>query len=238
MTRKYAAGIAAGIAAGMMLLGMTGLAHASSITVTYTADNDIDALYLVDLGNNTIQSFTVGPNADNWKASDSITLSSLTAGTAYELIWVAQNAGGATPTNLPTNNGQTAGGDPAAFLGQITGDIVGGSMYSSTNSGWNFAVASADSTALPTTWASVTTEFGTNGGDNIWESVNGRKIRHISTSAEWIWSNGNNPYVDIMAEFTTSPASGDPSSVPEPAAMILFGTGLAGLAGVLQRRRA
>ena len=233
MTRKYAAGIAAGIAAGMMLLGMTGLAHASSITATYTADNDIDALYLVDLGNNTIQSFTVGPNADNWKASDSITLSSLTAGTAYELIWVAQNAGGVTPTN---SNPWL--GNPAAFLGQITGDIVGGSMYSSTNSGWNFAVASADSTALPTTWASVTTEFGTNGGDNIWESVNGRKIRHISTSAEWIWSNGNNPYVDIMAEFTTSPASGGPSSVPEPAAMILFGTGLAGLAGVLQRKRA
>ena len=236
MTRKYAAGIAAGIAAGMMLLGMTGLAHASSITATYTADNDIDALYLVDLGNNTIQSFTVGPNADNWKASDSITLSSLTAGTAYELIWVAQNAGGVTPTN---SNPWL--GNPAAFLGQITGDIVGGSMYSSTNSGWNFAVVSSgtsSATTLPTTWTPVTTEFGTNGGDNIWESVNGRKIRHISTSAEWIWSNGNNPYVDIMAEFTTSPASGGPSSVPEPAAMILFGTGLAGLAGVLQRKRA
>ena len=236
MTRKYAAGIAAGIAAGMMMLGMTGLAHASSITATYTADNDIDALYLVDLGNNTIQSFTVGPNATNWKASDSITLSSLTAGTAYELIWVAQNEGGVTPTN---SNPWL--GNPAAFLGQITGDIVGGSMYSSTGSSWNFAVVSSgtsSATTLPTTWTPVTTEFGTNGGDNIWESVNGRKIRHISTSAEWIWSNGNNPYVDIMAEFTTSPASGGPSSVPEPAAMILFGTGLAGLAGVLQRKRA
>ena len=236
MTRKYAAGIAAGIAAGMMLLGMTGLAHASSITATYTADNDIDALYLVDLGNNTIQSFPVGLNATNWQASDSITLNSLTAGTAYELIWVAQNAGGVTPTN---SNPWL--GNPAAFLGQITGDIVGGSMYSSTGSSWNFAVVSSgtsSATTLPTTWTPVTTEFGTNGGDNIWESVNGRKIKHISTSAEWIWSNGNDPYVDIMAEFTTSPASGDPSSVPEPAAMILFGTGLAGLAGVLQRKRA
>jgi len=207
--------ILVGLASGLLMLGWNNAANAMSVAVTYTGDNVIDSLRLVDGGVESVLS--LGANYNNWVQSDSIVLTDLLAGHDYSLVWQVSNADLATPTNT------SGGGDPAAFLAEFTGDVAGGALYSSDGAQWEYSLNGSD-------WFAVAA-YGANGGANIWTNVNGGKVEGISELAQWIWSGGDNASLYLKANFQTTP-------VPEATTMLLFGVGLAGLASVIRRQRA
>lgn len=220
-----------GVAISLFLVGSAGLSNAASVTVTYTADNAIGAWFVDGV------SQSLGPNAGNWRKSDSAPLQ-LSDGGIHDIIWYAYNYG--TPTNIYP---ETTGTNPAAFLAQITGDVVGGQILSAHGSVWEYAISPApvQGNSYPFNswdWTKVDTLFDPNGGTNIWNgnSQTGQKaLADIDANAEWIWSHNPEEAVYFRAKFMTT---GSPDPVPEPATMLLFGTGLAGLAAARRKKKA
>ncbi len=204
-----------GFLTGLFLIGTIGIANAATITTNFTGDNIVDALYL----DGTEVPFASVNNLDDWTAFDSVTLD-LTDNQNHQLVWQVSNLNGVRPTNAHPSTGN----NPAAFLGDITGDIVGGTHFSSSS--WLVSTSNGplgDFNDPAWSWASATT-FGDNSNDpNIWRDIAG-----ISGASNWIWSSGADVSVFIRADFTTAGAA---APVPEPATMILLGVGLMGIAG-------
>jgi len=203
------------IFAVVLFFGITSAASAIPVEVTYTADNVVNSWY--QNGGSPIAQ-AVGPNAGNWQNADTFTID-LAPGSTYQLVWEVSNIGG------------TSGGNPAAFLAQI--DLGDSLIVSSSSFLWDDAGDVTDFNDSTWNWE-ATTEYGTNGGANIWNSVNGGPVAGIDISALWIWSDTNfaqleQSHIFIMAEFEIAP-------VPEPMTILLLGTGLVGLAGAGRKK--
>jgi hypothetical protein len=119
-----------------------------------------------------------------------------------------------------TNSGNASNGNPAGLLAEILWD--GNANYSSSS--WEVYDQSNGN------FLANATEYGVNGGNNIWGNNLGGPVSGISTNANWIYTANNFANADGSAWFRTS------ISVPEPGILGLFGMGLLGL-GMARRKR-
>jgi hypothetical protein len=182
--------------------------NAIPVTITYTTDNRLDPPYWGLCDDSSCQTgdiFPTGANAGDWRFADSYTVD-LGVGTHY-FAWFGLNVGTGSSTN------------PAGLLAEITWS--GGS--NSSGSAWDIATSFDDVFDGTAVWESAT-QYGANGGANIWTSVMGGPIAGISGDAQWIWS-ANNFSADMDQEvvFRTS------ITIAEPGTLALLGIGLVGL---------
>lgn len=148
----------------------------------------------------------------------------------------------------PYTSGSGDGGPQASFLGNFT-------MNNSFNSDvlpvkWDFSVDPlflADSQGTPFTWnfsliADTTTLFSTSGSGNLGDRVTGSGATSVlsghytSLSVNLNVSSASTFVLNVPAGSTLdiNPAS---TATPEPGTVILGGTALLGLAGIIRRRR-
>ncbi len=197
-------------------LVVAGTASAVPVTINMTGDNLINSGGLCydnscTDGTNWSSLGADSSNMDDWRYATSINLD-LDAGTHW-FAWRIENYG------------VGGSGNPAGLLADI--NWAGGSNYSSSS--WEVYDIGTGG------FVELATEYGENGGANIWTNVLGGAVSGISTSANWIYASENfSSNTDGSIWIRTSIQI---AQVSEPGTVALLGLGLAGLGFARRKAR-
>lgn len=198
----------------VLLLGAASSAYAMPVTVNMTADNTVASGGLCwdssCTGGDLWSDFGPMTHSTDWRQSDSVVLD-LDPGVHY-FAWQVENLGSASS------------GNPAGLLAEI----LWADQANVSSSAWE--VFDVETGAL----IALATEYGLNGGANVWTSANGGAVAGISTDANWIYSANNFASADASVWIRTSISI---QSVPEPGVLGLSLLGLLTIGLVLRRRR-
>ena len=182
-------------------------ANADTLTGSATADNAFTAYISTS---NSVLGTEIGSGID-WTQSYSLTATTLTPGTTYYLHIIATNISG-----------------PEAFIGAFS---LAGTNFQFSNGTQSLFTNTTDWTAAIGT--------GTSAGDwtipvalavlETYAYPNPSNL--IKSGANWIWTAGEYAADGDIAYLSTTI-----TPTPEPGSIILLGSGLLGLAGVVRRK--
>jgi len=199
------------------------LASATTISGSLTADNAFFAY--ISTSSSTLGTLVASGN--NWPTTFSISAAALTPGVPNYLQIEVINYG-------------LQGGFIGDFTLSDTSFLFANGMQSisTQTTDWSGIYNNSNNTVVAQPWVMPTggtTSFGAN-GVAPWGTRPG-----ISAGADWIWANDANSLpggsacanctVDLMLAIL--PAA---TSVPEPSSLLIFGSGVLALAGVLRRK--
>ena len=198
-------------------LAIVNCAQATSINGNMTVDN---AFYAYVSTNNAMLG-TLVASGNSWPTTFSLS-AALTPGVTNYLQIVAINYGG-----------------PGAFIGDFslsgTGfQFANGSQNLLTDTtNWAGGYNSSNSSVAPQPWVVPAGGVYSQGANGVgpWGTVSG-----VSSSALWIWPSDANSTGCAFCTVDFSTAITPTSVTPEPGTMIMFGSGILGLAGVLRRK--
>jgi len=204
----------------LVCLACPAFAMATTIGYSFAADNIVASFFLLDQDGTrlwdsgcSVSDTLVWPDSWDKPATGTASLA-LEAGQTYTLQWVVYNNDGSNPTSA----------DPLAFVGQFS---VDGQTYLSGDGGaWK--VSTLTGTAVAPVSYGLLGEDGGFWGDDVKRKV----VKAIGADAAWIGLGdypGTSGAMVVTATFT--------AATPAPAAALLFGSGLAVIAGLRRTRR-
>ena len=196
-------------------------AKATNISGNLTADN----AFFAYISTNDAVLGTLVAQGNSWPTTFSFSGATLTPGVTNYLHIEAINYGG-----------------PGAFIGQFTLSDAGFQFANGSQSlltgttNWAGIYNNDNSSVTAQPWVMPTAgvvSFGAN-GVGPWGTKTG-----ISSSALWIWPNDASSLPGVAAcEFCTVDFSTPIiSTIPEPATLLMLGSGIIGLAGLFRRKR-
>jgi len=177
--------------------------------------------------NGNTNAWVIGPPYTGYAVSDSFTCSGSTGCSVEGLSIVTWNYPGDSLTNVEMQLGSTSFGTDYKdeILTPSTSTSLGSNQYGYSLEEYGFTFSNVQ---VPNGTSWITLSNGNTGLGNpiYWDENSG------SSSAYWN-SLGSIPSESFTLTGTTN---GPPPTTPEPSSIMLFGSGILGLAGVLRRK--